>query len=428
MEGKPNHNLTIESVDSLASEAAACVKCGRCLSVCPIYRETGREPQTARGKIALIEAAASGSLSEANINDILSCCLLCGACTEICPNMVPAYELIRKARTIFTSRRNSALAYKTFLSRILPFPQRLDRLYQAGKALEPLLLKKVPLESGLYYRLPRGREKSARIIPALAQQSFLDVRRKRSQPHHPGALLFIGCVANYILPGIAEAALALLEHLGIPVVIPPEQSCCGLMASGAGEIEAARQIARRTIDAFAGEESVPIVAFCSSCSAHLKQYPALFEDKSSRQKALAFSQRVKDLSELLVDAGLPAMKNFQAEEQVRFTFHDPCHLRRAQGIIMQPRELLRAIRGAEFVETGQENLCCGSGGSFDVSHYDLSLQIFRRRVRSIEEAGIDTVVTSCMGCLMQFQDGFHAMNKQQAVKHLAEVLKQALVE
>ncbi len=417
-------NSLLGSLERLRDKASDCVKCGRCLSVCPVYKETGREAEVARGKLALIEAAAlsDGSVSEAKVKDILSYCLLCGACAENCPNLVSADEIIREGRRFFSSSKNPTRSLKAVLSRILPFPNRMNLLHRLGKRIQPLLLKKIPRESGLHWRFPWGGSKNARFMPHLADEPFLRSIRKKDKPQKPAALIFVGCVSNYVFPHIAQSAHTLFEHMNLPVLVAPEQGCCGLMAFGAGEIEPARHVAMRNIEAFSGSESVPVVALCSSCSAHLKRYPDLFDDEHWKKRARQLSVRVKDLSEFLVGARCHVNEDFQTATFVRLTFHDPCHLRRSQGIIEPPRELLISIKGAEFIETGQDHLCCGSGGSFNLSHYDISLDIFRRRLSPIQEAGVDMVVTSCMGCLLQLLDGLHQEGQGVEAKHLAEVL------
>jgi glycolate oxidase iron-sulfur subunit len=412
----------------LATAAARCVKCGRCLSVCPVYLQTRREAEVARGKLALMEAVATGpeALSGEKVKDILSYCLLCGACAENCPNLVAADEVIREGRELFSSGKNPGRLLKTALSRILPFSARMDLFHRVGRKLQPLMLKKIPRESGLHWRTPLGEARSSRLVPRLADKPFMKRYQQKDNVQKPAALLFVGCVSNYIFPGVAQSVLTLLQRLNLPVLIPLEQGCCGLMASGAGEIAVARRIAARTIEMFTEKSPVPIVAFCSSCSAHLKNYPELFEGEEWHQRALEFSHRVKDLSEFLVEAGFSSTVELQAKSSTRLTFHDPCHLQRKQGIVEPPRTLLRSIKGAEFVETGREKLCCGSGGSFNLSHYDVSMDIFRRRLKPIQESQVDTVVTSCMGCLLQFLDGLHQEGQGVEAKHLAEVLSKTI--
>jgi len=418
-----------DPVAELCADSSRCVKCGRCLSVCPVYRETGREPEAARGKLALIESIASGAIQAPTkkLQDIISFCLLCGACAESCPNLVPADAIIQKAREAIISASNPAKPTRFALRHILPFPKRMDNVHKIGKMLRPLLLKNVPSESGLYFRFPLGGDQQARLIPPFADEPFL---KKHSQEKNWGkssCTLFIGCVSNYVFPEIPEAVLGIFKHLDVSASIPPGQACCGLMAFGTGAAEVDRTVAQKNIEAFESAGSNPIVAFCSSCSSHLKDYGTLFEDEPWRSRALRFSQRVMDFSEFLVQAGFESrLGDKGSHPSSRLTFHDPCHLRRKQGISEQPRQLLKCVEGIEFIETGDEHLCCGSGGSFNLTHYPESQNIFKRRLKPVEEAAVDTVVTTCMGCLLQFLDGIHQEGKPTRCKHLAQILSEAL--
>jgi len=420
---KPN------SLANLLADVSRCVKCGRCLSVCPVFKETGRETEAARGKLSLIESASAEEIraSSKRLKEIVSFCLLCGACAENCPNLVPGDAIIQRARETFNAKDSLSFPLRLAISHILPSPDRMDQIHRTGKIIQPLFMKKVPLESGLYWRFPVLRDKNTRLVPNVAKESFLEKHSSEKSPKHPSAALFVGCVSNYVYPAIAEAAFAILQYLNISVLIPAEQACCGLMAFGTGITEIDRELAKKNIAAFESKDSIPIVAFCSSCSSHLKNYSELFEEGEWKERALKFSRRVEDFSEFLIDEGFQNRSDFHSiDSALRLTFHDPCHLRRKQGIFEQPRNLLKSVKGVEFVETGEENLCCGSGGSFNLSHYDLSLKIFRRRLQSIEKADVDTVVTSCMGCLLQFLDGLYQENRIIRVKHLAEVLRLSL--
>lgn len=428
MSTKTEENTTTAAQDPVAAlhgEAVDCVKCGRCLSVCPVYNETRRESEVARGKIALIEAATAGDLSldSKRLQESLSRCLLCGACTENCPNLVEGDKIIQEARTLLTPSDAPSVALRLGLRHLLPFPGRIKAAKKVGALLQPLFAGKVPPESGLHWRFSPLRKSVPRLIPDLAPQPFLAGMQARSATAgSPAVALFIGCVSNYLFPRIAESVLRLLERQKFTVHIPQVQGCCGLPAFGAGVSDVELRLAHNNIEAFAPSAPAPIVAFCSSCSAHLKHYPHLFADPVWKARALEFSQRVKDMTEFLVETGFSG-KGVKADESLRrLTFHDPCHLRRKQGVMQQPRQLIQSLEGVEFVETGKENLCCGSGGSFNLKHYKLSLDIFRRRLKPIDRAEVDTIVTTCMGCLLQFQDGLHQQGKTTRAVHLGEVL------
>ena len=262
-----------------------------------------------------------------------------------------------------------------------------------------------------------------RVVPDLAKEPFFKKYSGEKASAKTDVALFVGCVGNYLFPQVPEAAVEIFNHLNLSVQIPQEQGCCGLMAFGAGMDEIDVELVKRNIEAFEKTGSFPIVAPCSSCSAHLKHYPDLFEEGEWKERAKRFSQRVKDISEFLVEISY-APKGKANASSVRLTFHDPCHLRRKQGIFEAPRKLLKNIPGVEFIETGNENLCCGSGGSFNVSHYDLAKKIFQRRIKPIDEKKVDTVVTSCMGCMLQFLDGLYREGKGIRVKHLVEILRE----
>ena len=415
-----------ESIEQLIADASRCVKCGRCLSVCPVYRELGREKGVARGKLSLIESQGGKELkrSSKKLKEIISLCLLCGACTENCPNLVEGDKIIQKARGALFSKKYPALPLKLMLQHILTSPKKMDKLHKAGKLLQPLFFKKIPAESGLHLRFPLSSWGENRVVPDLAKEPFLKKYSGEKAPAKTDVVLFVGCVGNYLFPQVPEAAVEIFNRLKLSVQIPHEQGCCGLMAFGAGMDEIDVELAKSNIEAFEKTGSLPIVAPCSSCSAHLKHYPNLFEEGEWKERAKRFSQRVKDISEFLVKTSF-APKGKPGAPSSRLTFHDPCHLRRKQGIFEAPRTLLKNLPGVEFIETGNENLCCGSGGSFNVSHYDLSKKIFQRRIKPIDEKKVDTVVTSCMGCLMQFLDGFYQEGKDIRVKHLVEILGEA---
>ncbi|MBN2466823.1 MAG: (Fe-S)-binding protein [Deltaproteobacteria bacterium] len=427
--GRNNAAVVTAPWSELSIDASRCVKCGRCLSVCPVFRESTREPAGARGKLALIECTASGevAIASARLKELISFCLLCGACAEICPNLVRGDEIIQRSREALSSRQIFSSPTLVALSHILPFPQRMDNLHKVGQIALSRFLRKIPGESGLYWRFPLSRASKLPLFPQLADKAFLPTRSRQHDPTSGSVAIFVGCVSNYIYPHIAEAVLAVLGHLKISVSIPREQGCCGLIAYGLGKMDVVRRLAKRNIEVFGSTSPGPIVAFCSSCSAHLKSYSTLFADEPWNREALAFSERVQDLSEFLTGVGFCSQSDRgTSAPSYRVTFHDPCHLRRKQGIFEEPRQLLRSLPEVQFIETGKEALCCGSGGSFGLKHYDVSMRIFQRRYRSIEEEAVDIVVTSCMGCLLQFINGIHYYNKAIRVKHLAEIMQESL--
>jgi len=415
----------------VAEEARQCVKCGTCMAQCPVYVETLEEPLVARGKLGLIEAMgeAEGGFSK-RLGKVLSQCLLCGTCSENCPNGIRADELIQKARTLLVKEKGLSLPKKAIFSHLLKSDRLMPLLLKKGASLQNLFLKRIPKESGLRLRFPIPGLDSRRFIPPLADEFFLDGHSgwARAGKEKVRVGLFVGCVSNYLFPRISQSALDLFLRLGVSVFIPEEQHCCGLPAYGSGDEETPRSLARKNIEAFREEGLEKIIAPCASCASMLKlNYPLLFDPSDPfHRQVLNFSSRVTDASQFL--GALPAFpggENGQGGGVPRVTYHDPCHLRRKMGIFKEPRSLLKALPGVEYVEMSEANRCCGQGGSFNLANYDLSLKILRRKIQTVDESGADIVTTACSGCLLQLMDGMHQQGLKKEVRHLVEMIERA---
>ena len=421
----------MKEMTEVQEEARRCVKCGNCLAQCPVYLETLEEPLAARGKMALVESLKEGDPEYTKrYYQILSQCLLCGTCTENCPNGVCGDEIIRDARALLVKEKGLTLSKKAIFKYFLDTDRLMPLVLKGAASLQHLFLEKIPEESGLRLRFPMPFIDSKRFIPPIAQDPFLDIHSGwvRAEKETMRVGLFVGCVSNYLFPRISQATLDLFVGNGISVYIPKEQKCCGLPAFGSGDEDTPRSIARRNIEAFAEENLDQVVAHCASCAAMLKlDYPLLFgEDDPFRAKALAFSEKVSDASRLL--AQIPDLKrkgNSPGNKVLRVTYHDPCHLRRKLGIFKEPRDLLQSTPGLEYVEMRDANRCCGQGGSFNVANYDLSLKILDRKTSAIEESGADIVTTTCSGCLLQLMDGIHQAGLKKEVHHLVEMVNRA---
>jgi glycolate oxidase iron-sulfur subunit len=402
-------------VDSglLEKNLAGCVRCGRCLSVCPIYRETGREGGSARGKLALLKADLERTADLAGrMKDLLSACLGCGACAEICVNEVRADELIQAGRGLALSG-GGLEALRRLLARDLLSRGRLTRTALKGRSV---WLKSVPPESGLRVRFPLPGLDQTRWLPPLADPPFLERPRPEQQTvgNGPTVALFVGCVSNFLRPADAAAAVRVLEAAGATVVVPSGQVCCGKPAFSSGDEETAAWLARRNQAVFEAERCDFLVAPCATCSAHLKSYGPFAEPK--------WKGRVRDLSEFLVNDLGWSPRPATPERSLRVFFHDPCHLRRRQGVWREPRTLIEALPGVELVGRDLPPACCGHGGLFNLWHYDLSQAIFARRAETAAPLEPDVIVTSCSGCLLQFEDGRRRLGWDVRVASLAELL------
>jgi glycolate oxidase iron-sulfur subunit len=219
-----------------------------------------------------------------------------------------------------------------------------------------------------------------------------------------------------------------LARCGFDVHCPVPRTCCGSLHAHNGDLEGARALARRTIEAF---EPVPgeIVVNSAGCSAHMKDYAHLLaEDAAWRARAEAFVARVRDFSEFLdadpCRARLAGAAALPGSPLV--AYDDPCHLCHGQGIRSPPRRLLDSVRGLRRVEMAGSESCCGSAGIYALLRPATAAEVLDPKIRALVETGAGTLVTANPGCQMQWEAGLARAGVDVRVAHLAELLQEAL--
>jgi len=423
---------------SLADQFDLCTRCGTCRAVCPVYGELAREPAVARGKVALIESLAAGrTTASKSLTKILSACLLCGSCADKCPNGVRADLLVAAARgslnrDAVTKRVERALVRRATVNR--------DMARRGGALLEALLCETIPGTSGLRLRFSLPFFNSDRLIPKIADRPFLEKARSipPSRAGHAGGrvALFTGCMVNYLNPEIGEAALRVLTKLGLDVVVPDGQVCCGLPALSLGDFDTAARLARDNVNAFSGIGDIPVLFLCASCGGMLADYyPRLFEgmDEEGHAGAGFLGGRAEDISTLVLrrgrETGLlagPDEARADGPGGRVITYHDPCHLSRGFGVTTEPRALLDAAPGLERREMECADACCGFGGLFSLHHEDLSQRILAKKIENLSRTGAQVAATGCPGCILQLREGAHRAGLDLDVRHTIEILDEAL--
>lgn len=400
-----------------------CVKCGVCQAHCPTYLVSRREGAVARGKIALAAALLAGGIGfEERLQQDISMCLMCGSCVNTCPNKVPTHEIIGAIRREITGNQGLSLLGKG-VSALLGSRVLMKTLTKSGALLSPLLFEKIPETSGLRLRFP-GPAMKGRTIPKIAFRNLFDRFPEfiEGRADKPAVGFFAGCSITYAYPEIGEAMVKVLHRMGHSIFLPKAQQCCGIPALSAGNGRLAEDLATANVEAFRKREVQHIVTACGSCNGGIgENYRSMKADLGD------FTDKVVDFSVFLQREGLLAelagMEKWP--EQVRVTYHDPCHLK-TQGITREPRELLKALPNVDFVEMENASSCCGLGGTFSVNHYECSKAIGAGKVPGLRESGASLVATACPGCIMQLQDSInHAGLKMKAV-HILDLLTGAL--
>ncbi|HXF69752.1 MAG TPA: (Fe-S)-binding protein [Thermoflexus sp.] len=403
----------------------ACIRCGRCLPACPTYQETLLEIQSPRGRLALLRAVEEGRLPlDETVEAHLYHCLDCRACNSVCPAGVPIGELIVAGRAAAAVQRPRPWWLRLLLEKALGSPRAAE--WAAAPLRWAWRLGLVPMARWLLRGIPFLRD-----LLDLAPRPARPVRKElahRASPAVPRYRVgfFLGCVMNAVYGDVVRASVDLLERLGCEVVVPEDQACCGAPQDDQGLREVARRFARRNIAAFEALGPLDvIVSDCAACSGFLKEYPQLLaEDPEWAGRAHAFAARVRDLTEWL-EAIWPEDLSPVAEG-LQLTYHEPCHLSHVQGVRRQPRALLSRLRGAAFRELPDAARCCGSAGIYNLTHPEMSRRLLERKMADIAATGASEVVTANPGCMLQLEWGARRARLPIRVRHISEVLREAL--
>jgi L-lactate dehydrogenase complex protein LldE len=232
--------------------------------------------------------------------------------------------------------------------------------------------------------------------------------------------LFIQCLVDTMFPQVGEAMVTVFDRLGIPLVYPEGQTCCGQPAFNSGYRKEAAAAARHFIEIFEGAET--IVCPSGSCVHMVRHhYPELFpDDADMAARARAVAAKTFEMTQYLVD--VLDVTDTMAECIGTVTYHDSCHLSRGLGIALQPRILLKNIRGLELVEMQNSDTCCGFGGTFSINYPEISTAMVDEKIDNILATGADAVVGCDISCLMNIQGRLSRRGEKVKVLHIAEVL------
>ncbi len=416
----------LKELEELREEIEHCVKCGACRAHCPVFGAEKHEGRVARGKVALAQSLLDGEVTlEPKVLEDMSQCLLCGSCNAQCPNKVPTEEIVAAARRRIAEEQGLS-AFGKGVAAIMGRPKLMNLLAKTGGALSSVLFKRLPEDSGLRLRFPAPWLDQDRTLPSLTSKPFRE-RYPEILPGSPGqptVIFFTGCGINYMYPAIGEAFLKALRFLGVTVIIPKDQACCGLPAVSAGAKRTVERLAEQNLAALGRHPADYVVTACASCNAGLGHiYRGMGEEFGE------LTAKVMDVFVFLARHGLPEKLAAlpKAAERVKVTYHDPCHLR-TRGITEEPRLILKALPQVEYVEMQEAGTCCGLGGTYSVYHYDTSKKIGAKKAANIAASGASLVTTDCPGCIMQLQDSINHAGGNQRALHILELLAEALPE
>jgi glycolate oxidase iron-sulfur subunit len=396
-----------------------CMHCGLCLPSCPTYLETGKERNSPRGRISLMRAVADGALGATPaFADEMSYCLGCLACTTACPAGVDYGTLFETARAEVeksgvNARLSRSLARYVSLRLLLRKPWMLRGAARFLRFYETSGLRRMVRRSGIFSVLPKAwGEIELQALPIRAR--FSDALIAPQETPADGAqrtvAVLTGCVQDIAFSDVNRATVDVLLANGCAVRTPRNQSCCGSLHAHNGDLETARELARRQIDAFEVSSLDAIISNAAGCGSHLKRYAHLLaDDPLYAERAALWSSKVRDISEWLVEIGFrKPISRGGASTPVRITYHEACHLCHGQRITAQPRAIVAALPGATLAECAESTFCCGSAGIYSLTQPQTAGWLRDRKVGHLRATGATIVATANPGCQLQIEQGFNA--------------------
>ncbi len=392
-----------------------CVRCGSCRQVCPVFNVTKEEPSVARGKIFLADMINKGKVEiDKEIADFFNLCTTCLRCEEICPVMVDYEKIIISARALAAKKvgisPEKKAAIKLFSNRSL-----LETVGRLTAPLTKLFTKpsKSPYNRLVPFKVPRlGKVLLPQVDskPFNFEDRFFPAKGKEKAK----VLFFAGCMFNNFYTETAQNVVKVLNALGYSVLVPRKQYCCGAPAFFAGDLESFEKMKEKNLQGLSSYEADFVITACATCGHVLKK----------EYEELPF--KVRELIELLFE-NIEEIGKWELPKKLKLTWHHPCHIVRGQKIPRSyPLDVIKVLKNAEFVPLEEADICCGMGGSFKLSHPQISKEIQLKKAKNIDKTEADFVLTECPGCVMNIAEGLERIDSKVKSLHIADLLVKSL--
>ena len=378
----------------IQKELAQCQMCGYCIDVCEAHRQTPWESVTARGKIYYLNQldktgfGAMDTLLRRKVTlspefvDAVYKCTGCGNCEEVCHAKIELVALWEKVRK-----------------------------WLADEGVAPLPVHKKLEKSIIANGNPYGEPKKKR-------DAWWPEEVPRTTP--PQAIFFAGCTGSYRMQNIPKAAVTVLDRAGVTVnCLGENEVCCTspLLRTGINmqTLEASKEVVSKA-DALGAKD---MVMSCSGCYKTVSSNYVEYYGKPG-QNVYHITQYV---DKLIANRKLPLNNEFKA----KVTYHDPCHLGRHSKVFEEPRNILKKIKGIEFVEmekNRENSRCCGAGGGYKSAFNNFAVNIAAERIRDAEAVGAEVIATACPFCVLNLKHGAKQIGSKVKVMDITEILLQ----
>lgn len=399
----------------------ACVHCGFCLQSCPTYLTLEDENDGPRGRIVLMRAVRAGTLplGDDAVRTHLDRCLGCRACESACPSGVPYGQLLEASRATLAAARPRPLAVRLALG-VFRRPALLRATMATARVVRASglarLLARLPGRAGFAFAMLECTR------PPMPRRAYTPPARGNAAR----VAMLEGCVMEGLFVHTNRATARVLAMHGYAMARAEGQRCCGALHAHAGDLEGARALARANIAAFERSGADRIAMNAAGCGAMCREYAHLLgDDPAWAGRAAAFSARVRDVSELVAEAGPCGPTTPLRDGAVRVAYDAPCHLLHAQRVADAPLRMLRAVPGVELVPLPNADRCCGGAGIYGLQQPELSQAVLAPKLDEIRQSGAAYVATGNPGCLMQIGAGLLRCGADARAVHPVDLLDAA---
>ena len=408
----------------------SCVHCGFCLATCPSYRVIGKEMDSPRGRIYLMDAINKG---KATIDDATSqhfdSCLGCLACVSTCPSGVQYDRLIAETRPQIARNQPRSLPdrlIRALIFNLFPYPNRLRALLPSLWLYQKSGLQQLMRRTKVLNKVAPRLAAMESILPQVTSDSFQNnlpeiIPAQGAKRYRVGVIL--GCVQRLFFSPVNEATVRVLTANGCEVVIPKTQGCCAALPAHQGQENQAQTLAKQMIDSFDNLDLDAVIINAAGCGHTLKEYNHILEDVPEYQeKAQNFVNKVKDVQEFLSSIKLTSELHPLADRELTIVYQDACHLLHGQKISLQPRQLLRKIPKIKLKEPLDAALCCGSAGIYNMLQPLVADELGQQKVTNLLNTGADIIASPNPGCALQITKHLKFRERQPLVLHPVELL------
>jgi glycolate oxidase iron-sulfur subunit len=373
-----------------------------------------------------MRAVAEGKLEERSsaFATHIDRCLGCRACEQVCPAGVEYGQLLEASRAVLLETQPKS----DFANRLLRFvlrkvwlsPGRLRFFFAASRLFRDLGLARLLLKLRLA-RLISPRAEFGLALLESSRSVFSQKPTEKSNPSGETVLLFAGCVGEGLFARVNRATERVLRANKLNVSTPADQVCCGALHAHAGDLEGARELARKNIEAF--DSNAPIITNAGGCGAMLTTYGHLFaEDKDLAGRAASFSARVRDVSQQLAATGMRTASD-PVEDIV--TYDTSCHLLYGQHSGETSERMLRTVIGDKFIALNGSERCCGAAGLYNLMQPEMSQRVLNEKLDHVRETHATILATGNPGCQMHIGAGACLSGMKLRVCHPIELVDQA---